>query len=79
MKMKMIVKITMSVALSVAAGHLAFAQSTADKSLPTGKTRAEVVAEVMQSGGDLARKNYEATFNPPHVRPEEKPSRLATQ
>jgi len=28
------------------------------------KTRAEVIAEMQDAGGDLGRKNYEATFNP---------------
>jgi len=42
----------------------AFAEQSADKSVASGKTRAEVIAEMEQAGGNLGRKNYEATFNP---------------
>lgn len=46
----------------------ASAEQSADKSRASVKTRAEVIAEVEQAGGNLARKNYEATFNPAPVR-----------
>jgi hypothetical protein len=46
----------------------AFAEPSTDTSVSSGKTRAEVIAEMEQAGGNLGRKNYEATFNPSPVR-----------
>lgn len=46
----------------------AFAEPSTDTSVSSGKTRAEVIAEVEQAGGNLGRKNYEATFNPSPAR-----------
>lgn len=47
----------------------AFAESSlpGNQSAVSGKTRAEVIAEMEQAGGNLGRKNYEATFHPAPV------------
>jgi Domain of unknown function (DUF4148) len=45
----------------------------AEKPFVSSKTRAEVTAEVAQAGGNLGRKNYEATFNPSSANVASKP------
>lgn len=59
-----IAKIIAATALIAAAGS-AFAESQYPGEQPfvSTKTRAEVIAEVKQAGGDLGRKNYQETFN----------------
>lgn len=63
-----IAKIIAATALIAAAGS-AFAESQfpVEKPFVSTKTRAEVVAEVKQAGGDLGRRNYQETFNPTPV------------
>ncbi|AKZ62097.1 hypothetical protein F506_04905 [Herbaspirillum hiltneri N3] len=63
-----IAKIIAATALIAAAGS-AFAESQypVDQPFVSTKTRAEVVAEIKQAGGDLGRKNYQETFNPTPV------------
>ncbi|MFL9878335.1 DUF4148 domain-containing protein [Herbaspirillum rhizosphaerae] len=63
-----IAKIIAATALIAAAGS-AFAETQypVDKPFVSTKTRAEVVAEVKQAGGDLGRRNYQETFNPAPV------------
>jgi len=50
----------------IASAASAFAENhyPPEQTFVSTKTRAEVIAEINQSGGDLARKNYAATFNP---------------
>lgn len=63
-----IAKIIAATALIAAAGS-AFAESQypGEQAFVSTKTRAEVVAELKQAGGDLGRKNYQETFNPTPV------------
>lgn len=63
-----IAKIIAATALIAAAGS-AFAETQYPVEQPfvSTKTRAEVIAEVQQAGGNLGRKNYEETFNPAPV------------
>lgn len=43
----------------------AFSQTSFPTQKPVvSRTRADVIAEIAQAGGNLGRKNYEATFNP---------------
>ncbi|WP_034296610.1 DUF4148 domain-containing protein [Herbaspirillum sp. RV1423] len=63
-----IAKIIAATALIAAAGSaLAETPYPAEKPFVSTKTRAEVIAEVQQAGGNLGRKNYEDTFNPQPV------------
>ena len=63
-----IAKIITATALIAAAGSaLAESPFPAEKPFVSTKTRAEVIAEVKQAGGDLGRRNYQDTFNPSPV------------
>jgi hypothetical protein len=60
-----IAKIIAATALIAAAGSaLAETPYPPQQAFTSTKTRAEVVAEVKQAGGDLGRRNYQDTFNP---------------
>lgn len=63
-----IAKIIAATALIAAAGSaLAETPYPPQQAFTSTKTRAEVVAEVKQAGGDLGRRNYQDTFNPAPV------------
>lgn len=62
MNITKIIAATTILAASISA--YAEAQFPTEKPFVSSKTRAEVVAEIAQAGGNLGRKNYEATFNP---------------
>ncbi|ASU41404.1 hypothetical protein hmeg3_11810 [Herbaspirillum sp. meg3] len=53
-----------AIAASSVVNVFALAEQPVDSATASGKTRSEVIAEITQAGGNLGRKNYEATFNP---------------
>lgn len=56
--------IAASILVSAAGAALAETPYPPETPFVSTKTRADVVAEVKQAGGNLGRKNYENTFNP---------------
>jgi hypothetical protein len=62
-----IAKIIAATTLIAAGSAFAEAPYPPEQAFVSSKTRAEVIAEVQQAGGNLGRKNYQDTFNPAPV------------